>query len=513
MINTVSPFPMNRKRTALRVSSAVLTLMLGVGFLPTQSPRAAFAAADKFYLVYRAQAGQVKKTKEDATIKFEVGGQTITMDYKGTSKVTFSKVSPSGEVTLEDKTESEEFTINGMKRPQEAANEDTSAVTVKPNGEIIGYKEEKKDSEEDDDNLGIRLQAASTPIFPAKTVGAGDKWSHDYKANAELGTRDAHADFELVGFEKVAGINTAKIKLTYAESGSDAITMKGVVYVDVATGDPVRDDFEATGIPFGPDGTKATGVFHDERTDGGPYAANQTPKPLTEAPKGVVAAKPDDKKPATTTATTKPGETKPTEATKPPEPKKEKTIDETIKEGFTKIPGLVTLYRKKEAGKDTIYAELPEDQLGKMMMLQATASTGTAEQIVAGDPINDIVFKLEKIDDRIFFTIPNFFYRAANPEIAKSVRRSFADGYLQAFKIEAKQADRKSVLIDISDLFRGDLAQISAAFSGGTSPFLGMSGGGGFGMDRDKTFIKEMKNFPENLVVSTQYHFQRGGRG
>ncbi|MBC7807608.1 MAG: zinc-dependent metalloprotease, partial [Akkermansiaceae bacterium] len=515
MNKTVSPFPANRKRTALRISSAVLTLMLGGGFVPTQSPRAAFAAADKFYLVYRAEAGQVKKTKADATIKFEVAGQAITMDYKGTSKVTYAKVSPNGDVTLEDKTESEEYTVNGAKAPAEEVNDDTSTVTLKPNGEISGYKEEKKDKddESDDVHLGVRLQAASTPIFPAKTVGTGDKWSHDYKASTELGTRDAHADFELIGFEKIGEVNTAKIKITYAESGSDAIAMKGTVYVDVATGDPVRDDFEATGIPFGPDGTKATGTFHDERTDGGPYAANKSPQPLTEAPKAVATAKADDKKPGAATVVTKPGETKPIEAAKPPEPKKDKTIDETVKEGFTKIPGLVTLYRKKEAGKDTIYAELPEDQLGKMMMLQATASTGTAEQIVAGDPINDIVFKLEKIDDRIFFTIPNFFYRAANPEIAKSVRRSFADGYLQAFKIEAKQAERKSVLIDISDLFRGDLAQISAAFAGGTSPFLGMSGGGGFGMDRDKTFIKEMKNFPENLVVSTQYHFQRGGRG
>ena len=146
------------------------------------------------------------------------------------------------------------------------------------------------------------------------------------------------------------------------------------------------------------------------------------------------------------------------------------------------------------------------------MLLQATASTGTAEQIVAGDPINDIVFQWEKIDDRIFLTIPNYSFRATTPEIAKSLRRSFADGYLQAFKIEAKQADRKSVLIDVSDLFRGDLAQISAAFSSGGNPFAGLGGGGGFGLDRDKTFIKEMKNFPENLVVTTQYHFQRGGR-
>jgi hypothetical protein len=61
---------------------------------------------------------------------------------------------------------------------------------------------------------------------------------------------------------------------------------------------------------------------------------------------------------------------------------------------------------------------LTEDQLGKLMMLQATASTGTAEQIVAGDPINDIVFKLRRLMSASSFTIPNFYFRAANPEIA-----------------------------------------------------------------------------------------------
>ena len=338
----------SRKRIVLGVSSAVITLMLGVGFVPTQSPRAAFAAADKFYLVYRGQEGQTKKTKEEATIKFEAGGQAVTMEYKGTSKVTFAKFTPSGELTLEDKTESEEYTVNGQKAPNSEATDDTSTITFRPNGEISAYKEVKKDSDADDDHSGVRLQAATTPIFPDKAVSAGDKWSHDYKANTELGTRDAHADFELVGFEKIGDVNTAKIKIVYSESGSDAISVKGTVSVEVATGDPVQDDFEAQGIPFGPDGTKATGTFHDERTDGAPYAANQTPKPLTEAPK-YAAVKAEDKKPGTIVAKpgdTKPGEIKPGELPKLPEIKKDKTIDETVKD-FTKIPGVITLYRKK----------------------------------------------------------------------------------------------------------------------------------------------------------------------
>jgi hypothetical protein len=198
---------------------------------------------------------------------------------------------------------------------------------------------------------------------------------------------------------------------------------------------------------------------------------------------------------------------------KKPEPRKEKTIDEVVKD-YDKLPGLLTLYRKKEAsGKETIYAEIREDQLGKLFFLQATASTGDAENIDAGDPINDTLFKFTKTgDDKIMIVVPNWEYRAdPKSPLGRAVRRSFPDAYLQAFKIEAKQPDRKSLLIDISDFFRSDFSQITQALNGGGFTLPGMPSGG-YNLDREKTYIQAIKNFPENLVVYTQYHFNRSPR-
>src|SRR5262249_6341718 len=92
--------------------------------------------------------------------------------------------------------------------------------------------------------------------------------------------------------------------------------------------------------------------------------------------------------------------------------------------------------------------------------------------------------------------------------IERSLKRSFADAYLESYKIEARQDDRKSLLINVSDLFRGDIAQLSQLFGSGGG-LLGR--GSGYSLDREKTYITAIKNFPENMVIETQYNFTRAG--
>ncbi|MES2462554.1 MAG: DUF5117 domain-containing protein [Armatimonadota bacterium] len=473
-------------RPVLCVSSAVLSLMLGIGAGSTASaqekpapgtaatPAAATTAtataaqaADKFTLVYKAQAGQTKRVKGDLNFTVAAGANKMTLVYKQVSKITYAAVAPNGDITLEDLTESSEMSVNGQQRPNEDKDE-KDTITIHSDGTLAAYK--SGSTEKDEDHLGTRLYTASTPVYPKKALAVGDKWSYDYAANAALGTKKAHADYEVLGAEKVGSVDALKIKMTYAESGGTPnISGSGTIWVEKSSGDPVRSEYSLEGVPFGSPGETAigSGKVSETRIEGGPLPGSQ--------PAGA----------------------------------KDKTIDETVKE-FTKIPGVVTLYRKKDATKDTIYAELREDQIDKLMMLETTAGTGTASQVVTGDPIDDLVFKFTRNDDRILMTVPNYRYRTSDPKspTATSLRRSFADAQLQSFKIEAKQADRKSVLIDISDLFKGDIARVSQMFSG--NPLLGM-GGGGFGIDREKTFISSLKGFPENVVVATQYNFIKGG--
>ncbi|RYG39347.1 DUF5117 domain-containing protein [bacterium] len=217
-------------------------------------------------------------------------------------------------------------------------------------------------------------------------------------------------------------------------------------------------------------------------------------------------AKPQDPKPAAPVQ--KPVEPKKEE--KKPETPKEKNIDDTVKD-FTKIDGLFPIYRKKTASLDTLYMEIPEKYLGKMILLQATAGSGLADtsaNVFHGQPISDTAFRLEKTEDgKLNMISPNLSHRTINPEMKKVMQRSFPDGILQTLEIKARQEDRKSILIEIGSLFKSDIAEVSSALSGG---MMGMMyGGGGYGIDGSRTTIASIKNFPENVYIRTDMVLNR----
>jgi hypothetical protein len=113
-------------------------------------------------------------------------------------------------------------------------------------------------------------------------------------------------------------------------------------------------------------------------------------------------------------------------------------------------------------------------------------------------------------EDRLLMVTPNLNFTAAEGSpIARSVKRAFAEGYLDSFKIEARQPERKSMIINISEMFRNDIAGVSQVLAG--AGVVGMSLGGGFSLDKEKTFLETLKVFPDNLYIETAYHFVRGG--
>jgi hypothetical protein len=459
-------------------TAVILTLLAMMGV--------ACGAQEKVMLSYKAQAGQVIRQKSEGTLNLDASGVKVTVEVQEVQKITIKEVAANGNITMEQERESSDVTVNGQKMPVPDEARSTETITIRPDGTLVSFKSTSQDPEQA--KLPARLHPSSNPVFSDKPVGVGDKWSKEIKADDEMGLHAATADYEVLGFEKVGGVDTVKIKMAYRETeGSPPLTGMATLWIEKATGDTVVADYEIENFPLpgGPGGQAmtASGKMHMERIEGSPLPGGTTSTGNTQ--------------------------TKPT-------PPKEKTIDDIVKD-HEKIPGIVTLYRKKEAGRDTLYMELREDQLDKLMMLQVTASTGTGEAVIAGDPINDFVFKFARSgDDKILFFEPNIAFRAdENSPIARAVRRSFADAYLDAYKIEAKQPDRKSLLINVSDLFRGDIAQISQALSGGggIASLLGLPGGTSYSLDREKTYIAAIKNFPENLVIETQYHFTRSGGG
>ncbi|MBX7134070.1 MAG: zinc-dependent metalloprotease [Fimbriimonadaceae bacterium] len=455
---------------ALRFSIGALAFLTVVAW--------AGVGQDKVLLAVKADVGQVAKYQLDLSIDIDAGGQKFNTTVKQVEKVTIKSVSPGGEIASVRESESQEVTLNGEKAPDDGEPDKPATVTVASDGSLIGYESDA--NKDDDSHLNQRIFAATSVIFQKTPVGAGDKWSYEYKDDEKLHTHAGKANFEVLAMEKVKDIDCVKVKMTFEESsGSPRFGGTSTVWIEKASGDAIKSEFELKNIPFGEmEGASANGKGTTERISGGTLKASQSTGSATA------------------------------------EPKKDKNIDETVKD-YEKLAGVFTLYRKRDAGKDTIYLELREDQLDKFVLLQATAATGNSQQIVAGNPINDLVLKFSKIDDRIMLVRPNLGFRAtAGTPTATSLQRSFADSYLEAYKIEAKQEDRKSVLINVSDLFRGDIAQVSAALNSGGNPLAALlGGGGGFSQDRDKTFIVSMKAFPENIFVQTNYSFNRAGGG
>ncbi|MCC6445686.1 MAG: zinc-dependent metalloprotease [Armatimonadetes bacterium] len=425
-------------------------------------------AQEKTALVYKALKGQKMTYQVEGNLTGEAGGNKLALDSKQTSQEEILDVTASGEIVRQSHIEEEETTVNGNKMPSRAdVSKKKQILTIKPDGTIVSIKWEGEEVTDADKKVEARLALSGQVVFSPNPVGVGDKWSREFKEDASLGTVAAAGDYEVLAFEKMKGVDAVKIKVSFRETGGPGrkMTLTGEAWVEKSSGDTVNAVYTIQNMPLGEEAANAppiNGTIKVERTGGSPMG-------------GVPAAE-----------------------------KKEKTIEDVVKE-YEKLPGAVTLYRKKEAGKDTLYMEIKEDQLDRLMMLQVTASTGTGGYATAaGNPITDMVFKfVRRGDEQILLVVPNINYRAdPKKPIARAVKRSFADAYLESFKIEAKNPKEKRLLFSVGDFFRSDIAQVTQTVSGS---------GGMYSIDREKTAFSHIKNFPENLVIRTAYNLAKAG--
>lgn len=208
------------------------------------------------------------------------------------------------------------------------------------------------------------------------------------------------------------------------------------------------------------------------------------------------------KAPAPPAGTQKPA----VQAEAPKQPEKPKTIDELTKD-FTKMEGLVTLYRQTKDGADTVYMEIPETRYGKLMLIQITAGSGmgdTAAFVFHGQPLADLPVRFQALDStKIQLIKPNLDHRGSTKQSKLGIERSFPSEILATFEVKAHQAERKSVLIDVTPFFKSDVAEISQNLDAGPM--------GGYLLDPSGSRVDTVKNFPENFVIRSVYRAVRKG--
>lgn len=185
----------------------------------------------------------------------------------------------------------------------------------------------------------------------------------------------------------------------------------------------------------------------------------------------------------------------------------ERSFEETVKE-YDRIEGLFTLYRKKKGAADSVLMEVPQRALGKLYLVQATLSTGTSgvesARMFPGAPLADLPFRPQVVDDsRVQFMMPVTSHRAPDdPAMRRTLERAFPETILGSFEIKARRDG--TLLVDVTDFFKSDIAGAGARFG---------QGPGSYGFDRSSTYLDSLKSFPQNLVVRTMYRMNRVGPG
>ena len=197
---------------------------------------------------------------------------------------------------------------------------------------------------------------------------------------------------------------------------------------------------------------------------------------------------------------TKAGEVK--QEQKKEEPKKDPKIEEYEKaiKDLKRLDGQFAMYQRKKE----ILLELPEKDLGRVFLIQATFNTGSGTNMTqAGDPVGPFEtqpFRWEKRDENIWIVRPNLRYRwSAQDPCAIAAQRSFPEAVLGSFRIEATNPEKKLYLVNITQLFYGEYLRLSEVLSSGL--------GGQFMLDREKSGPARIGSFPENALVRMDLYY------
>jgi hypothetical protein len=187
------------------------------------------------------------------------------------------------------------------------------------------------------------------------------------------------------------------------------------------------------------------------------------------------------------------------------ENKKEKTLNDFVKSSKA-IDGLFTIYQDTITG--SLQMLISEDQLNKEFIHFNQIANGVSEAgRYRGYYRGSKVFKITKYFNKIEFTTQNTaFYFDPKTAISKSKEANISQGTMASVKVEFYDKEKRQYLIKADDLFlKETFAQIKPARSPGQKPTDFSLGT----LDRNKSKINEIKNYPENTNLTIEYVYSQ----
>ncbi|MFP2996627.1 zinc-dependent metalloprotease [Spongiivirga sp. MCCC 1A20706] len=194
-----------------------------------------------------------------------------------------------------------------------------------------------------------------------------------------------------------------------------------------------------------------------------------------------------------------------TEAAAAPKKSKEKKIEDLVK-ASEKIEGLFTIYRDTTNG--SIQLLVKEDQLDKEFIYFNQIENGVLDAFsFRGAYGGSRIFKVKKFYDKIEFEYQNYGYHFdENSALSKAKKANISEAPLASFKIEAHDKEKGLYLIKAGDLFvKETLSQVKPPRFPGSRPTDFTLGN----LDKGKTKIKTIRNYPENTDVAVSYVYSK----
>lgn len=195
-----------------------------------------------------------------------------------------------------------------------------------------------------------------------------------------------------------------------------------------------------------------------------------------------------------------------TEQVTPPKKKsKEKSIADLTKKS-KKIEGLFTIYQDTTNG--SIQMLVSEDQLNKEFIYFSQIADGVSDAFsFRGAYRGSRVFTIKKYYNKIeFISKNNSYYFNPDSPLSRSAEANISEGNMASLKIEATDKEKGLYLIKADGLFlKETFSQIKPPRFPGQGPTAFTLGN----LDKGKTKINGIRNYPENTDLAIEYVYSK----
>ena len=164
-------------------------------------------------------------------------------------------------------------------------------------------------------------------------------------------------------------------------------------------------------------------------------------------------------------------------------------------------PGFINTYTNKTGG---LAWEITEDHFGKDFLVVVQMGKGVGESfLLTGYPLDSDMMTFRMRNEKIELIVRNPYFRAdPGTPLARMVDMGFQESVYATFPIIARDDETGRYLIDVTNLFISDWANLRQALPGVY--------GVGFGLDRSRSAVTSAKAFPTNVEIKVDLSFASG---